>query len=697
MTPKRALGLLPYTTGLAAGVSIALVGAKAWRQPSFFPQASTVAVLSAGLFLAAVVLHLCLRRRSDRTPPWLDPDGATSWVFAIQVGVVLLAVPVLVLVTSVAADREHWTWPFLNKRWLVALYFVGVATIIAFPVAFQWWYSSGQMETLPSRAAQPLGFRRFGAGRAAVAIVLAWFFAGPPWHLDRHYRDIEYHEQVHLGPLQAIAKGYVPYLGPASTQYGPGSQMLLYGLMRQSGRFDLVAFRTAWAAINFAALTAVALVASWWLAPAQVVGVMLLAVTYSPLAFYGTGPDGTLSGFYGWANALRYLAPLVVVTTLLRACGGRWVVLLGVIWGLGAWIAQENLSSTGLSAGLMLLLLGLTRTVSVGTALRSARDLALGFCLVAVPVVWYYASHQAAGAFLENYLALPRAVGAGFQNTWWPPGDSAVRTFYSLPFFLLALMVAALWRLPAVTLRAPLDGEAALFISFLCVQLVCYPVALLRTDGAHLQNTTIALPFILVLGAQHLPRFLGVATARHRSIIRWGFAIVALVLLPAGRLLKAREILLTPHARFASRGPSAPVDARVPYARARPSDQPFAADTTIVSRRSWLDFAGDLRDIVGDRTTYVARMPFMTSGAWYFFADLTPAPVPLDGDTMILNERDHLRVLDDMRTHPDRYEAFVGGSLNHPDAKAFLDGHPDATRIDRRLDGETVHILLAHR
>jgi hypothetical protein len=611
--------------------------------------------------------------------------------------VLLLTIPIVVAATSVAADREQWTWPFLNKRWLVALYFVCVATIVVLPVGFGWWFSSSRMETAPPPEAPQLRFRRFGPGRAAVAILLAWFFAGPPWHLDRHYRDIEYHEQVHLGPLQAIAKGYVPYLGPASTQYGPGSQMLLHGLMRQAGRFDLAAFRTAWAAINFAAFTAVALVAAWWLAPAQAVAVVLLAVTYSPLAFYGTQPDGTISGFFGWANALRYLAPLVIVTTLLRACGRRWVVLLGVIWGLGSWIAQENLSSTGLAAALVLLLLALTRTVSIGAALRSALDLALGFGLVAVPVLSYYASHQAAGAFVENYLALPRAVSAGFQNTWWPPGDSAVRTFYTLPFVLLALMVAALWRLPALALRVPLDAEEALFMTLLCVQLVCYPVALLRTDAAHLQNTTIALPFILVLGVQLLPRLLGAATARHRSVIRWGFAIVALALLPAGRLLKAREIFLTPYARFASRGPSAPIDARVPYARARPSDQPFASHGTMVSRRSWLDFAGDVRGIVGDRKTYVAGIPFMTSGALYFLADLTPAPFPLDGDTMILNERAHLRVLDDMRAHADQYEAFVGGSLNSPDARAFLDGHPDASRIERRLDGETVHILLTRR
>jgi hypothetical protein len=50
-----------------------------------------------------------------------------------------------------------------------------------------------------------------------------------------------------------------------------------------------------------------------------------------------------------------------------------------------------------------------------------------------------------------------------------------------------------------------------------------------------------------------------------------------------------------------------------------------------------------------------------------------------------------------MRAHPHLYEAFVGNSLNSPDATAFLEGHPNAARIDRQVNGETVHILLTDR
>jgi hypothetical protein len=674
---------------------VALVTVKTWRQPSFSHSPAVIGS-SVVLLVAVIVLYVVLRPRIAQMPEWLDREGARAWLLGLQFGILLLTIPVLILVTSVAADREQWTWPFVNKRWLVALYFVAVATVVVWPVAFRAWLGDSRPQTSASPTAS-LAFQPLSLRSAAAALLLAWFFAGPPWNLDRHYRDIEYHEQVHLGPLQALAKGYLAYLGPASTQYGPGSQALIYTVMRQSPRFDLAAFRTAWAVMHFTAFIIVALVASWWLPTIPSAAVLLLAVAYSPLAFYGTRADGTLSGFFGWANALRYLAPLVVVPSLLRVAGTRRVVILGMAWGIGSWIAQENLSSTALSAGLLLLLLGLTRTISPGAVFRSARDLVLGFGLVAVPVVLYYAYHQAAGAFVENYFALPRAVAAGFQNTWWPPGDAPIRTFYTLPFVLVALAVLSLWRLPTMTLRTPLDAEAALLIAFVCVQLVCYPVALLRTDSAHLQNTTIALPFIVVLAVLHLPRRLGAATPRHAVAIRCVVVLIALAILPAGRLMKARELLLTPFTRFTSVNAPTPVDPRVSFARARPSDQPSAWDSDVVSRRSWLAFADDVRGLVGDRRTYVARVPFMTSGALYFFADLTPAPFPLDGDTMILNERAHRRVLDDMRAHPHLYEAFVGNSLNSPDATAFLEGHPNAARIDRQVNGETVHILLTDR
>jgi len=54
-----------------------------------------------------------------------------------------------------------------------------------------------------------------------LIVALCWYLAGPPWHLERHQRWIDWHEQMRLGGLQAISKGYLPFIGPAASPMAP--------------------------------------------------------------------------------------------------------------------------------------------------------------------------------------------------------------------------------------------------------------------------------------------------------------------------------------------------------------------------------------------------------------------------------------------------------------------------------------------
>ena len=141
LTLQEALALLPYTTGLSATISIALVAFKAWRQPAF-PYVGTVIGIAAGALLVAVVVALLVRLRPLASPRWLNAGGATSWALGLQLGVLLLTVPVFALVKGVAADDVQWTWTYLNKRWLVALYSLMFGTVGVFPVLCEWWRAS---------------------------------------------------------------------------------------------------------------------------------------------------------------------------------------------------------------------------------------------------------------------------------------------------------------------------------------------------------------------------------------------------------------------------------------------------------------------------------------------------------------------------------------------------------------------------
>jgi hypothetical protein len=535
---------------------------------------------------------------------------------------------------------------------------------------------------------------------------VCWYLAGPPWHIERHHRPIEWHEQLLLGPMQAMSKGFLPFIGPAATPYGPGAEILTYALTRGGGAFDLVSYRRAWAVQNFLAMLAVGVAAYWWLGLVPAIAVTMLATIYSPFAFYYAMTDGTWAGFYGWANPLRYLAPLVVVPALGLAAlhvNGRWrsSFVLGIAWGIGAFLAQESLTTTFIAVVLLLAVLQLTGTITVARTVSTGGGFIAGFTVTVVPVLLFYALHDAAGAFVRTYFFFARAVSLGYSNMWWREVASSDRFSYylSAPFFL-GCAVCALWR-PSLVFVSPLDRRRVLFISFVLVQLVCYQTALLRSDSTHVMNTMIALPFVLVLGVMEVPVWL--AAGRRRWAVRATFAAAALVVYPAVRLAAANPArFTTPAKRFRAdvSRPPAPTDTggSVAFSRATPllADEPLLVSDDTVSMREFLRFADDVHSIVGSRKTYALRIGWTASGGLIaFMADLIPSAHPLGDDILSLSDAMRAEIADDMRTHPGEYQAFIGPSLESIEARAFLAAHPAAITHRRKLGEATVYILLA--
>jgi hypothetical protein len=549
--------------------------------------------------------------------------------------------------------------------------------------------------------------------------VVTWYFAGPPWHLDRHHRSLDWHEQAHLGSLQAIAKGYLPFIGPASTQYGPGAQVMMYGVMRAVGQFDLPAFRTSWAVFQALGLFIVAGLAYFWIGLLGVVAVVPLALAYSPLVFYATLPDGTFGGYYGWANPLRYAGTLVTVPALAALVSDdrftvsrvSWRAIgLGVVWAFSAWVAQENLTTTVAAGGLLLLVLWSTRTSTGPRILRVLRDVAVGVTCVAALVLGYYAWHGALGAFTYNYFLVPRAVAAGYSNIWWADTLSPNRrTYYFAIPFLLGLAVCVIWRVPAMTVQ-PLDFRRRRLLAFVCVQLACIQTALLRSDSEHLIGTLAALPFVLVLGLVDLPLFMA-RTWPRRAIVATGFLLAVWAVFPAITMVHWNQLLMTPIAKLAPRNDAVPLPmkygSRVGFKRATRwlADEPTLAVGSGLSMHEFLDFASDLHDLVGARKTYVAsvsggctmtvRRDCVWAGAMLFMADLTPASYPLDRDTMTFNEALRRIASEHIRDHPREYDCVIVSSLEASEARAFMSGHPDAAVVRRRLGRHPVYVLMS--
>ena len=700
---------LPVTTGLVASVVVALVVGVP-RATSVFPTNRDVAAGSGVAFGLALIVAAALGRRNLRLPA-----AAMSWGLALHLGVLLCLIPGCLLVMPVPAERHTgWLLPVTNKRWLIALYNLAVLTVLVFPVAFERWRRKPPAAGEPapvSRNPRPGWARwvRLAVGQALI-VGLCGYLAGPPWNLESYHRWIDWHEQMRLGGLQAISGGYLPFIGPAAFPHGPGTQVIVYAVMKATRHFDLVGFRTGWATLNLLAFLALASAAFWYTGLARALFVMLMAIVFSPLAAFSTQPDGTLAGFYGWANALRYIAPVVLVPAVARlapdASRRVSVAVVGALWALGAWLAQENLTTTAAATGLVLVLLCLTRTVSPDRVLRVAGYLVVGFACGVAPILAYYAWHGVAGEFVHNYFFFARAVMGGWSNTWWPPGEmSPARTAYywTLPL-LLAIGLGTLWRASPLRPMAPLDPSRAQLLAFLCVQLACFQTALRHSDSSHVLNTLIALPFVIVAGFLDVPRWHG-ETRGARLALRAAFVAGVLVVCPALRSqlpLEWTSLLTRPAARFRVAGgqePPAPYEGRVAYRRVPRllHDLPSLGNAAGVSMRTFLDFASDVHETVGSRKTYVRDLgvPYLADGLLYFLANLTPAPALPDRDTFTINDEARRAVADRIRARPREFECFIASSLDGPEAAAFLETHPDAQRHMRRLGRARLYVLLS--
>jgi len=110
--------------------------------------------------------------------------------------------------------------------------------------------------------------------------------------------------------------------------------------------------------------------------------------------------------------------------------------------------------------------------------------------------------------------------------------------------------------------------------------------------------------------------------------------------------------------------------------------------------RTFLEFASDIHDLVGQRKTYIAYIGKIYTGLLYFMADLTPAPYPLDLETMTINSKLRGLVIDHMRSHPADYECFIGPSLEQTEAQVFLDLHPGAVTLQRKMGPVMLYVIL---
>jgi hypothetical protein len=715
---RRSVAQLVIVAGvwlLVAGLLSAWFGAAGGTHRASLVTRATIVTIgwyaaAAGLAIALVGVVSARRRYARLWPPSCADAGervaARAWLWGLIAGITLALYPLFVALSRNPYRDAVWlAWGFEDYRWLIALYFVTIATVVALPPLAARWLEPAT--PLPDVGHQ----RRHWWPRAVLAlafgIAVSLMLFAPPWNLASTSGEIGNHD-VHLSQLQAIHTGSLPYIGPASIQYGPGSQLLQYAYMTVTGRFSLLGYRETYPlflVIAFACFTATV---------AGTLGVgygtlaALLALFISPFNMLSWNGD-TLTGFLGWANALRYVGAFVVVgllpSVLRRATGGfsGAAFLVGLVWGTFTWLSQENLMSTLLGGGLFVVTAWALSACSLAQVRRTVVGLVLGWLLVVVPILLFYRSHGELARFVEGYFLVTRFVAAGMSNTPWDWRANAGwnAAFVLTPLVLFGAAVLTTFDWPQRRFASPLSPDRQQALAFVGVSLVCFTGALLRKDSSHFQNALIGLPATIAALAAV------VVNERRRA---WR-PLLVLPLLGAFVLLfpdSARipgflvTYVATPWAaRLQHHAPDAERSAwqgqqGVAFERAGAF---ISADYRIFENgppaRTFLTAMNDLKATVDSRRVYVQSFPGVPPESVYFLADLTPGPLLFSVSTMVFNTDVQRRFFEDMRVHCQEFDAVVGVELEAPEVQIFKDCHPGVVPQSARVGDEPYYVWLA--
>ena len=260
--------------------------------------------------------------------------------------------------SSVTRQDVVVQWGLLDKRQLTFAYLVVVAFVIFHHAMARFVFDRRDAGRRPVGEIRHRRLANRLLGAVFIAI-LAYCWIGVaalrdviPGDTGALARFYDYHSHVHLGVLEQIRLGAVPYL-EAQTQYGLGNLLLLYFVT------DVINFSNHGFYAGAMLVNVVCIVGFF------VVVQQLLGLGWAIAGLVGwllwPSPAGVLD-LAGWAVLTRWLAVPVLALLLAHALLNAWPrrrgwiapVLAGAIWGAGGFMSQENVSG-----GLLVLMLSL--------------------------------------------------------------------------------------------------------------------------------------------------------------------------------------------------------------------------------------------------------------------------------------------------------------------------------------------------
>jgi hypothetical protein len=415
-------------------------------------------------------------------------------------------------------------WGFLDKRGMLSVYIMSLLFLALIK------FMSGICSAPPLLPANGTGvtmerglWRLFDAPQSCGARGL-WFFVGAAIGLALYAEDIflridpDFHLDVHLGSIEAIYQGRIPYV-EAQTQYGPGNQLLLYWLMR----FLDFSYWGAVEAQHIVNVTIVSLfsglLTSFFGPIIGMAAIFLLRFFVSPLFIVAFPGWGWLTRWFGVAASSLLLAEILFSKSQRRTL---YASLLGAFCGTFAFLSQENFSTGLLAFCLIFGLAGGVRAVNFRESLHLSATLLGSGLLTFGALLTASVGPTHITSAIRLYFDASSKVAAGITNTpWTTPVDRSrlVEAFiYHVSYFLMPglMLLIALYVPPAQT-HVQRQRQKQI-IGVLAAAAAAATVTFFRADIFHLYGPSFLLGSLFLSCIVVLPRTLALGAAVRRTL-----------------------------------------------------------------------------------------------------------------------------------------------------------------------------------